>query len=177
MAEVVKNVIHQFATLSTCLGLLLLQFPLSANAAAQGIVVETLKTDVIQRELNIECKVQFAVDEKIKTALSNGIAINFLVEFELQQQIETWLDKKIAHVEKEFHLKYHALSNQFVVEEFSNPNERSFPDLYSAFFYMGHLQNIKLVNLDTLELDGQYYIQARARLATEKLPLLFLVMA
>ena len=67
-----------------------------------------------------------------------------------------------------------ALRNRINTElmvDTKNGQERSFPDFYSAFYFIGNLRNNHLASIDILELDQQYYVRARARLQAEKLPL------
>ena len=142
-----------------------------AHASTEYISVNEVQIEIVEHEINIDCKVRYAVDEAVKAALSNGIEVSFTLELQLQRNQANWLDTTIASLMREFRLKYHALSKQYVLIEVEQEYERSFPDLYSAFSYMGQLHNIVLANIDVLELNQIYYVRARARLVSENLPL------
>lgn len=142
-----------------------------AHASAEYISVNDVLIEIVDRKINIDCKVKYAVDETVRTALSNGIEVSFILELQLQLQRANWLDETVASLVREFRLKYHALSKQYVLIDVGKDYERSFPDLYSAFSYMGQLRDVVLASIDVLELNQQYYIRARARLVSENLPL------
>ncbi len=142
-----------------------------AYAKSKSISVNNLSVEVVNREIKVDSEVRYRVDEKVKSALNNGIEIFFGFELELQMQREIWPDTTIAILKQKFRLKYHALSKQYVLVNVDQGQERSFPDLYSAFYYMGRFRNLVLANLDSMELDKQYQVRARARLLSENLPL------
>lgn len=156
---------------SICFIYVLIICPPIAHASNNSISISELLVEVVDREINIDCSVKYAVDDKVKTALSNGIEISFVLELELKMDREVWPDTAVVKLTREFRLKYHGLSKQYVLFDVQNDIERSFPDLFSAFHHFGRLRNMVLANIDILELDQQYYVRARARLLPEKLPL------
>jgi hypothetical protein len=103
--------------------------------------------------------------------LRNGIEMSFLLEIELRQENIYWIDPLISQLQRKFRVKYHALAKQFVMVDMGNKKERSFPDLYSAFYYQRQIRNAELASIGSLDLAKEYYIRARARLVSEDLPL------
>ena len=156
---------------SLCLFYVLNSAHFFAYAAINNISVKELLIEIVERNIHIDCEVEYGVDKKVKSALRNGIEVTFALELQLQLDHEIWLDTTVTSLVREFRLKYHALSKQYVLKDVEKGHERSFPDLYSAFFYMGNMRELMLANIDVLELDQKYYVRARARLLTEKLPL------
>ena len=156
---------------SICLIYVLTTNQLVAYASSDQISVNELLIEIVDRDIKVDCKVKYAVDDRVKVALNNGIEMLFSVDFELQLERQNWLDTKISSLAREFRLKYHALSKQYVLINVEKDYERSFPNLNSAFSYMGRLDDIALASIDVLELDQQYYVRARARLVSESLPL------
>ena len=156
---------------SICFVYVLYNFVPLAHADSRFITVNKLSVEVVDQEIMVDSEVRFRVDEKVKAALSNGVDINFILELELRLQREIWPDSTLATQARKFRLKYHALSNQYILVNLNEDKERSFPDLYSAFFHMGRFRNLALTGLHVVELKQQYYIRARARLVSEDLPL------
>ena len=145
--------------------------PLTARASTNNISIKELLVEIVDSEIKVSCRVNYSVDDKVKTALSNGIEVTFALELELRMERKVWPDTTVVEQVHEFRLKYHALSKQYVLVDVEHDTERSFPDLFSAFYYIGRLRNVALGSIDLLELDQQYYVRARARLQSEKLPL------
>lgn len=159
------------AACSICVIYVLTNYSSDAYASADTISIRELLVEIVDREINVDCRIKFAVDDKIKTAIGNGIEVSFILDLELRMEREIWLDATVAELRREFRIKYHALSKQYVMVDEDSGQERSFPDLYSAFFFIGNIRKNPLATIDVLELEQQYYIRARARLQTEKLPL------
>jgi hypothetical protein len=139
--------------------------------ADEGISVSNLTSSVTEKKIKINCEVQYGLDDRVKEALRNGIEMSFLLEIELRQQSHYWIDPLLSEFQREFRVKYHALSKQFVMVDMGNQKERSFPDLYSAFYYQRRIRNAELASIDSLDLEKEYYFRARARLVSENLPL------
>lgn len=137
----------------------------------QGITVNELSSNVAEKKIRIDCDVEYGLDERVKQALRNGIEMSFLLDIELRQKSPYWIGPLISQLNRGFRVKYHALSKQYVMVDMRDQKELSFPDLYSAFYYQQRIRNAELGNIETLDLDQNYYIRARARLASEKLPL------
>jgi hypothetical protein len=139
--------------------------------ADEGITVNDFSSNVSEKKIRVDCEIQYHLDDRVKEALSNGIEMSFLLEIELRQESIYWPDPLISQLLREFKVKYHALSKQFVMVEKGNQKERSFPDLYSTFYYQRRIHNAELTSIDALDLEQEYYFRVRARLASEKLPL------
>ena len=137
----------------------------------QGITVSKLSSNVTEKKIRVDCNVDYGLDERVKQALRNGIEMSFLLDVELRQKSPYWKGPLVSQLNKGFRVKYHALTKQFVMVDMGDQKELSFPDLYSAFYYQRRIRNAEIATLDSLDLDQDYYIRARARLASEKLPL------
>ena len=159
------------AACSACIIYLLIHYSSVAHASADSISIKELSIEIVDSDIKVDCRIKYVLDDKIKSAISNGIEVSFIVDIELRKERELWLDTSVAELSREFRIKYHALSKQYVMVDTKNGHERSFPDFYSAFYFIGRLRNNHLATIDILELDQQYYVRARARLQAEKLPL------
>ena len=142
-----------------------------AASAERGISVNDLSSNVLDKIIRVDCDIQYGLDDSVKEALRNGIEMSFLLEIELRQQHHYWLDPLVNNLSREFRVKYHALSKQYVMIEMGSHKERSFPDLYSAFYYQRKIHNAELASIDSLDVEQEYYFRVRARLLSEKLPL------
>ncbi len=144
---------------------------LTYASSADYIQIKELSSKIVEEVIRIDCEVSYQLDDSVKEALNNGIAIDFMLEIELMQDSPYWLDMVSSSIKREFEVKYHALSKQYVMIEAGSEVELSFPDLYSAFYYQRHLHNAVLATTDSLDSDKNYYIRARARLVSEQLPI------
>ena len=162
MPSIVRSTL--FIVLLTLLGV-------CSAAQNESIEIKDLHTVVVNDQIKVNCEVSYSLEDSLKAALSNGIEMSFRLEIELRQKTPYWLDITQAKLEREFTVKYHALSKQYVMQDAGSDVERSFPDLYSAFYYQRRLHNAVLANSEVLQAQQQYYMRARARLISEQLAL------
>ena len=100
----------------------LFAFSLHANT---GITIDDVSVRVSEHVVTVDCDVTYDVDEKIKNALSNGVELAFILDLELVEDNQYWLNRSIGSFNYMFFLKYHALSQQYILKD--KNNERSFP--------------------------------------------------
>ena len=150
--------------------IILMQYPCSVFAD-DGITISKVSSKISDKIIRVDCDISYNLDNRVKEALRNGIEMSFMLEIELRQQSLYWLGSLLSHIQREYRVKYHALSKQFVMVEIDNHTELSFPDLYSAFYYQSKLRNAELITIGALDLEQEYYFRVRARLVSEDLPL------
>ena len=151
-------------------GLLLTATNSSADSD-HSISIIDLTSYVKEDNLLVDCEVKYHVEKRVREALNNGIEMTFVLEMVLRKKQDLLIDPTLGRYIHEFRIKYHALSKQYVMLEKGSHVERSFSDLYSAFYYQRNLHNALLANKKDLNLDEELYISARAKLVSEKLPL------
>lgn len=140
-----------------------------SSQADTGMTIDDVSVRILDRVIMVDCDVNYQVDPKVEDALTNGVEVAFILDIELIEENKYWLNKGVGKFSYIFFIKYHALSQQYILKD--KNNERSFPDLYSAFYFQSRVKNIELGNIDSLDLERKYFVRARARLASEILPL------
>ena len=143
----------------------------SSAYSHDNISVSNLSVTLAEEKIQVNCEVLYSVHQQVREALGNGIEMTFALEIELRRKKPGWFDPHLGSLQHVFKIKYHALSKQYVMREAGSLVERSFPDLYSAFFYQRQLQQATLADAEILSKDQKYYLRARARLVSESLPL------
>ena len=137
--------------------------------ANSGITIDDVSVRVTERIVTVDCDITYEVDRKVEEALSNGVGVAFMVDIELVEENPFWMNQNAGRFNYVFFIKYHALSQQFILKD--EKGEQSFPDLYSALYFQSRIKDIALADIDSLNLENQYFIRVRARLASEMLPL------
>ena len=117
----------------------------------------------------------FALDlsPRLEQALNSGVALHFVVEFELLRPRWYWFDEKLAAERLQFRLIYHALSRQYRVSRGSL--YQNFFSLTEALRTIGTVRN--WIVAERVKPDEKYIASARMRLDTAQLPKPFQVSA
>jgi uncharacterized protein DUF4390 len=117
----------------------------------------------------------FELSSRLEEALANGVALNFMVEFELVRPRWYWFDQTTAAEKLHVKLSYLPLSQQYTVA--SGPVQQSFSSLAEALRVLGRIRNWPVMGRDRVA-PGQGYVGSiRMRLDTTQLPKAVQVMA
>lgn len=142
-----------------------------AIAKNNSIEINYLNIATLEDELRLDAEINYQVNERIKEALNNGITMIFQVEVQVKLLRKWRLSKTVSNVTQTYSLKYHALSKQYIWENLETGANDTFPDLNSALIHQGRIAAMYIAETTNLKQEGNYIVQIRSRLLTNKLPL------
>ena len=120
---------------------------------------------------------QFAVDlsAALKDAVSRGLPLHFITEFEIYRPRLFWFNKKAASGHMEWRLSYYALTRQYRLNSASG--SESYATLDEAITQMTALRDWPVTTIDRLDAGEEYIVRVRMRLDTAQLPKPFQITA
>lgn len=80
---------------------------------AEGIVVQSAHIETTEEGYALVATFDIAFSSTLEDALNRGVALNFLVEFELIRPRWFWVDERIVAARREWRLSYNALTRQY----------------------------------------------------------------
>jgi hypothetical protein len=138
----------------------------SASDSRLSIVHAELVAQDDQYLLNADLELNLS--EQVHDALSKGVPLNFLVEFQLTTPRKYWFDREIITVSNDVSLSYHALSRQYLLKR--NRRQESYATLGEAIAEFSRLREWVMFDRKLLEPDLTYFAGLRVRLDHSKLP-------
>ena len=132
-----------------------------------SLAVESVESD----SLIITSGLDISLPESIREALRNGIGIQIILEVLLKEGRKYLPDPAVGELRYIFEIKYHALSEQYVVTSLSPAERNAYPDLYSALYEKKKLSPLHLIMIEPGAIQPGSYLQAQLRIRTESLPL------
>lgn len=112
---------------------------------------------------------------RLEEAVNHGVALYFVVEFELVRPRWYWWDEKTAQISQTYRLSYHALTRQYRVSVNGFP--QAFASLEEALQAMSRLRGWRVLDADQVRAGADYTAQLRLRLDASMLPKPFQVTA
>jgi hypothetical protein len=112
----------------------------------------------------------FAIDfsPRLEEAVSKGLALHFLAEFELTRPRWYWFDEKVVKSQQTWRLTYHALTRQYRLS--TGALHQSFGSLNEALRVLSRLRNWQIGERERF-LPGESFAAAlHMRLDTSQLP-------
>jgi hypothetical protein len=128
----------------------------------------TLEDGVYLLSANIDYRLSAAALE----ALQNGVPLT--IELEIQVLEAPWLmvwEKEVANLRERYSIQYHALSEQYLVENLNTGVQRNFPTRDAALEALGTVVDLPMLDKNLLAPGKRYVGRMRARLDIEALPL------
>jgi Domain of unknown function (DUF4390) len=149
----------------------------TAAIAARGddIEVRDAKLVGVDEGLVLDADFSFALNPRLEEAVTNGVPLYFVVDFEMTRPRWWWLDEKTVSKRLQLRLAYHALSRQFRLS--TGLLEQSFGTLQESLHVLQHVRNWVVVDRGVALEDTEYEAAVRMRLDTTLLPKPFQVNA
>jgi len=157
------------------LGAALLLGSVAATATADAIQVNNATLEVAETRYALFADFRLELTTSLLEALSNGVSLGFLVEFELSRPRWYWLNEKTATEKLELRLSYIPLAKQYRLS--SGSLHQNFSSLSEALQALGEVHGWPVLDRDQVENGRRYIASVRMRLDPAQLPTPFRVMS
>ena len=121
----------------------------------------------------------FELNERLEEAVTKGVVLYFVVDFEMTRPRWYWLDEKLVSRNQTYRLSYHALTRQYRLS--TGGLHQSFDSLSDALRMLSRLRNWLVIDKGAEKAGvraGETYTAAlRMRLDTNQLPRPFQIAA
>lgn len=157
--------------------LLLLLALLCGARVATADEIELLEARLEHGEEGVVLNAEFAFDfnARLEQAVTNGVALYFVVEFELTQPRWYWFDEKTATRRRQTRLSYHALSRHYRLS--TGLLHQNYATLGEALAVLRRVRNWVVLDKGAQLSDSNYQASLRMRLDLSLLPKPFQVNA
>lgn len=140
----------------------------SLCARADEIEVVDARLAASEEGLLLSADFAFEFNERLQEAVSNGVTLYFVVDFELTRPRWWWFDEKTALRRTQWRLSYHALTRQYRLT--TGALHQNFATLDEALDVMRRLRNWQVLER-SVPLEGPTYeVAVRMRLDAAQLP-------
>ncbi len=158
------------------LGLLLL---ISTSSIADNFKVQSAQISKIGNGYILNAIIKYPLTPRVAEALNNGVPITFLQQLELIKSVpilgKYWQwDETLWSSSLRYELRYHALSDRYVLRTLDTAHHRTFPSLDSALSALGKIEAFNLPPKHLLDMNKlviqDLILQIRSGLDLHALP-------
>lgn len=169
--------LRAWCALLVCALTLALAFAAPAHAADRIAVQSAQLQWVDDNDGAVMLDAQFAFDlpRVLEDAVNRGIALYFVVEFELFRPRWYWFDKKLVDTTRTYRLTYSPLTRQYRLA--TGALAQPFDTLADALATLRRVRGWRVTDRSVVRPDDDYTAQVRMRLDTSQLPKPFQVNA
>jgi len=155
---------------------LLICFAVAQHAAfAESIDAEfsirDIRSELKEGVYHLNARLDLQLGDEMREALRNGVPLVFVLELEILEPRFKWLNREVAHVEQRYELRYHALSQQYLLTNLNTGIQSAFHNLTFALSKLSYIENLPLLDADVIEGRDDVLARLRIRLDVGKLPL------
>jgi hypothetical protein len=140
-------------------------------AAADRIAVKAAELSLAadgEGALVLDAVFDFELPPVLEDAVNRGIALYFVVEFELYKSRWYWFDKKLVAAARTYRLTYSPLTRQYRLA--TGALAQSFDSLADALAVLRRVRAWRVADRSLIRADDDYTAQVRMRLDTSQLP-------
>jgi hypothetical protein len=145
------------------------------TARASGIEIGRISIDGADDGYALNADFEIALNSNLENAIDKGVALYFVVDFELTRKRWYWFDEKGASRQLTLRLGYHALTRQYRVS--SGALHQSFSTLADALRVLSRVRSWHVLDRGDVGNGGDYQAALRVRLDVTQLPKPFQVNA
>ncbi|MGQ0751008.1 MAG: DUF4390 domain-containing protein [Betaproteobacteria bacterium] len=139
-----------------------------ALTARADIEVKKASLTIAEDAYVLEADFAIALTPPLEDVLNKGVALYFLVDFELIRPRWYWFNERIAETQYPYRLSYNALTRQYRVG--SGALYQNFGSLGEALAVMSRVRRRHEIEPGALKKDTSYTAAVRMRLDTSQLP-------
>lgn len=143
---------------------------LLAETERGAFKVVTARTEKGEDAYLLNAQLDIHLSSGAQDALENGVPL--VVEFQIQVlEKHVWLwDAVVAEIRQARQISHHALSRSYVVRDIKTGRQQSFHSLEDALLMAGFLQELPVLDHQSLGANKNYAVRLRGTLDIESLP-------
>jgi hypothetical protein len=155
--------------------LLLLTFAAMPFARAAGpldgeLEVRSAFVVVEHGVLQLSAHIQYPINDRIRSALQEGVTLSFDLEVTLNRRRHLWFNAVEREMTLKRELTYHAVSDRYLLRDEENVGQESFPTLEAALDKLGRVEDLPILVQSQLHGDGPWEVAVRAGMRRGRMP-------
>jgi hypothetical protein len=112
--------------------------------------------------LQLNVHVQYPINERIRSALQDGVTLAFDLELNVTRHRRLWWNAGVLEMTLRRELTYHAVTDRYVLRDEQGVEQESFPTLEEALDRLGRVENLPILVESQLRGEGPWQVAVRA---------------
>lgn len=146
---------------------------LPVSGHAEGFAAQVRQAEItLQGDgYALSADVDYQLSDKAMEALQNGVSLFWDIQVKVQRRRNRLWNQTLANLTVRYRIQYHALLNMYRVINEVNGETYNFSTLSSALGQMSAVRNLRLIDKDDLDREGEYLCAVKVSFDREALPL------
>lgn len=156
------------ALLIVC-GLALLAVAMPAQAEPP-LNVRSAFLRIVDNAYVLSARVELPIDARLRDTIDEGVPIKVGFEMEVTRARNFWPDKTVATFERQYELRYHAVSDRYLVRDLASGEQTTYPGLDAALEFLVRLDSVPAFDKKRVSKDRAYEARLRVSFDEGELP-------
>ncbi len=142
----------------------------TGGASASGFDIVSASSRLEGGVYRLNARIDYRFSPPALEALQNGVPLTVELEMEVRRRRGWIWDETVYALTQRFRLEYHALSQQYLVNNLNSGERRGFPSRGGALQFMGQITDFPFLDQGLLIAGERYEGALRVLLDLEALP-------
>jgi hypothetical protein len=120
--------------------------------------------------LQLSAHVEYPINDRIRSALRDGVTLAFDLEVTISRHRRLWLDATVLEMTRRRELTYHAVTDRYVLRDEAGVEQESFPTLEAALEKLGRIEDLPILVESQLRGDAPWEVAVRAGVRRGRMP-------
>lgn len=143
---------------------------LGSEVVAGEFKVVNTQMDISQNKYRLTAQLGYELSTEVNEALQNGIPITLRLDVEVLRKRKYLWAESVVRARQRVRLRYHALSEQYLVKNINTGEETFYKVLDDALYNMERIVNFPVMDVDVLRPGNIYIARVRTRVDLKELP-------
>lgn len=112
--------------------------------------------------LQLNVHVQYPINDRIRSALQDGVTLAFDVQLSITRHRRFWFNASVLDLTLRRELTYHAVTDRYVLRDEQGVEQESFPTLEEAIDKLGRVEDLPVLVESQLHGGGPWQVAVRA---------------
>lgn len=137
---------------------------------AEAFTIRTVQTKLMDKVYTLSAQIEYRFSDAAIEALENGVPLIVLIDIEVEQERNWWLNKEIAELQQGYLLLYHALTEKYIVNNLNSGAQENYDSLHGAVSALGKIEALPILDANLASADSRYTVRLHTYLDLEALP-------
>jgi Domain of unknown function (DUF4390) len=142
----------------------------SAGPLAGDFQVRSAFVVVDHGVLQLSAHIEYPINDRIRTALRDGVTLAFDLEITISRHRRLWLDATVLETTLRRELTYHAVTDRYVLRDEAGVEQESFPTLEAALDKLGRIEDLPILVESQLRGEAPWEVAVRAGVRRGRMP-------
>ncbi|MBT8137104.1 MAG: DUF4390 domain-containing protein [Gammaproteobacteria bacterium] len=133
-------------------------------------VIVAAYADEIDGVYYLNATIDYDLNDVALEALARGVALTFELRIDVRRTLKWRPDKNVAELLQLYELRYHALSERYIVRNLNSGEQESFLTLAAALLRLGEVRELPVLDSALLRDEREYVLRLKTVLDIRSFP-------